>query len=405
MSNTANYNLKTWATSEVTDSFNNFVFGVAGDVNSNMTKIDTQMKSSADGVAAIKNAPIKTVFASRVSDSYYTATVSDYSAYVNGNVFFLILDTTSYNTLTININSLGTLSVMKYKADGVLYNIEAGDILANVVVVIRYDGTRWLVVGSPTTNPSKMFYPDNIYGGIISSNLNSINVSGFYTAYGTATGAPNTSSSWYIQHINSNDGTVSALQVANSFSTSEVYKRIKTASAWGSWVNVDSSTVVKYSSQTLTSGQKTQACSNISAVEVGDIVNNLTAGGTSVPLSAEQGKTLYNTKMQLIQLWTGTWGAYNDSSITVTGISDYTYVGFVYNGRLVVMLRGSSIAISNQLLASSATQLQNRVTYISFSGDVLSIQYSKQVTFTTTPTMTLVDMTSQPITKIYGVIS
>ena len=263
MSNTANYNLKTWATSEITDSFNNFVFGVAGDVNSNMTKIDTQMKSSADGVSTLKNVPIKTVFASRVSDSYYTATVSDYSAYVNGNVFLLMLDTTSHDTLTLNINDLGTLSVMKYKADGNLYNIEAGDILANTVIVIRYDGTRWLVVGSPTTNPSKMFYPDSIYGGILSGDLNSITVSGFYTAYGAATGAPNTSSSWYVQHINSNAGTVSAMQVANSFTTSDVYKRLKTSSVWGSWINVTSSDVVRYTAQTLTVGQKSQARGNI----------------------------------------------------------------------------------------------------------------------------------------------
>lgn len=265
MSNTANYNLKTWATSEITDSFNNFVFGMAGDVNSNMTKIDTQMKSSADGVSTLKNVPIKTVFASMVSDSYYTATVSDYSAYVNGNVFLLMLDVTSHDTLTLNINSFGTLSLMKYKADGNIYNIESGDILANTVVVIRYDGTRWLVVGSPTTNPSKMFYPDSIYGGILSSNLNTITVSGFYTAYGTATGAPNTSSSWYIQHINSNAGTVSAMQVANSFTTSEVYKRLKTSSVWGSWINVTSSDVVRYTDQTLTEGQKTQARTNIDA--------------------------------------------------------------------------------------------------------------------------------------------
>jgi len=170
---------------------------------------------------------------------------------------------------------------MKYKADGNLYNIEAGDILANTVIVIRYDGTRWLVVGSPTTNPSKMFYPDSIYGGILSSNLNTITVSGFYTAYGTATGAPNTSSSWYIQHINSNAETVSAMQVANSFTTSEVYKRLKTSSVWGSWINVTSSDVVRYTAQTLTEGQKTQARTNMDVQKTLSSSNVLltTAGG------------------------------------------------------------------------------------------------------------------------------
>lgn len=146
MSNTPNYNLTTWSSSETSDSFNNFLFGVAGDTNSNMTKIDTQMKNSADGVLTLKNAPIKTIFANRVSDSYYTATVSDYSAYVAGNIFLLTLDTTCHDTLTININSIGTVSVMKYKSDGSIYNLSAGDIVANVPIIMTFDGTRWIIL-------------------------------------------------------------------------------------------------------------------------------------------------------------------------------------------------------------------------------------------------------------------
>jgi hypothetical protein len=83
---------------------------------------------------------------------------------------------------------------------------------------------------------ANMFYPNNAYGGIVSSNFNTIATSGFYTGYGTATGAPNMSSSWYIQHINSNVGTASAYQVAKSYTTIEVYMRVKTTSTWGSWL-------------------------------------------------------------------------------------------------------------------------------------------------------------------------
>lgn len=83
---------------------------------------------------------------------------------------------------------------------------------------------------------SKMFYPDNQYGGIVSDNLNTISVSGFYTCYGTATGAPSTSYSWFVQHINSNVGTSYATQRAIAYSTDLIVaERKKISGTWGAW--------------------------------------------------------------------------------------------------------------------------------------------------------------------------
>ncbi|MEA4947056.1 MAG: pyocin knob domain-containing protein [Oscillospiraceae bacterium] len=83
---------------------------------------------------------------------------------------------------------------------------------------------------------SKMFYPDNQYGGIITDNFNTISVSGFYTGYGTATGAPNTASSWYVLHINSNSGTSYGFQIAKAYGTaSGLYYRVKSSGTWGAW--------------------------------------------------------------------------------------------------------------------------------------------------------------------------
>lgn len=77
---------------------------------------------------------------------------------------------------------------------------------------------------------------ETIYGGTIADNLNTIIKNGYYTCYGGATGAPGTTSSWFIDHHNSNAGTVTATQFAYSFTDETVaYKRNKIASVWQPW--------------------------------------------------------------------------------------------------------------------------------------------------------------------------
>ena len=90
-------------------------------------------------------------------------------------------------------------------------------------------------LGYTAADVSKMFYPNNQYGGIISDNFNTISVSGFYTGYGTATGAPNSGSSWYLLHINSNLSTLTATQIARAYTGGAMYIRQKADSTWGSW--------------------------------------------------------------------------------------------------------------------------------------------------------------------------
>lgn len=76
------------------------------------------------------------------------------------------------------------------------------------------------------------------YGNLgIVTNFDSIDRTGNYTAYGSATGAPLTTYSWFIEHINSSAGTASAHQRAIAYSTNSiVYERSKLGSEWGSWV-------------------------------------------------------------------------------------------------------------------------------------------------------------------------
>ena len=92
------------------------------------------------------------------------------------------------------------------------------------------------IAGTDYADPTKMFYPNSIYGGIIATNLNTLAVSGFYTCYGTATGVPNTSSSWYIVHVNSNSGTDYGFQIAKAYGAATgLYYRVKSTGTWSAW--------------------------------------------------------------------------------------------------------------------------------------------------------------------------
>ena len=82
----------------------------------------------------------------------------------------------------------------------------------------------------------RTIYGDNAYGSTLVTDFNAITKSGFYTGYGAATGAPNTSYSWFVLHQNSAVGVASMYQRAVAFSTAiVVYERTKISSTWGAW--------------------------------------------------------------------------------------------------------------------------------------------------------------------------
>lgn len=96
---------------------------------------------------------------------------------------------------------------------------------------------------STIADVSKMFYPNNQYGGIVVSDalnlfLNDLSVNGFYTCYSTNTGttnAPFSNSNAHIIHLNSNVGTVTAYQIAVAYNDGRVLSRAKRNSVWTPW--------------------------------------------------------------------------------------------------------------------------------------------------------------------------
>lgn len=177
MGYTSNYNLQTWDPSDYGDYVTNYIAGTSNSTTSNMKKIDDQMKVNADGVANNTQYPLKIIDAQYISTGYYEATISGYTSYSSGNIFMLRLDTTVAGTTTLNINSIGTLSLMKFNTSGVAVNLVSGDLVADVLYIIMYDGTQWvllenggnkslLTVTQTLTNGEKQQLATN--GGIVS---------------------------------------------------------------------------------------------------------------------------------------------------------------------------------------------------------------------------------------------
>lgn len=104
------------------------------------------------------------------------------------------------------------------------------------------DNKIWKTIAvNDLTDGNTLIKGNTEYGGTISDNFDTITKSGFYTGYGTATGAPNTTYSWFLLHENSNVGTASATQKAVAYNSSEVivFIRVKMGSTWGAWVQLE----------------------------------------------------------------------------------------------------------------------------------------------------------------------
>lgn len=117
---------------------------------SNFYKIDTAYGVQAAQITGLQNTRgAITVPALFSSSNYYVATgISTITAYTAGMNIILSVDTTSSGTVTLNINSLGILSVMKVNSTGTAINLTGSDLVKGRQYLMTYDGTRWLWVSA-----------------------------------------------------------------------------------------------------------------------------------------------------------------------------------------------------------------------------------------------------------------
>jgi hypothetical protein len=117
---------------------------------SNFYKIDTSLSGLNTRITTLENASgAVTVQALYISANFYQATgVTGITAYNTDALIILSVDTTSNGTVTLDINSLGTKSVMKVDSTGVAINLTGSDLVKGRNYLFKYDGTRWLWVSA-----------------------------------------------------------------------------------------------------------------------------------------------------------------------------------------------------------------------------------------------------------------
>ena len=110
-----------------------------------MMKIDAALGDHDTAITALEaKKNIITVAATYISPNYYEATVAAITSYDTDQVIALSLDADSNGTVTLNISSLGTKSVMKVNSSATAINLSGSDMRAGREYNCKYDGTRWI---------------------------------------------------------------------------------------------------------------------------------------------------------------------------------------------------------------------------------------------------------------------
>lgn len=109
-------------------------------VGSNMNLIDAALHGIQTQVTTLQTTPaVVPVSATFSSGTLYTATASGIASYVNNSLIVLDLDTTVTGAVTININSLGVVSLIKKNSSGATAAIQANDLGKNRRYLFQYN--------------------------------------------------------------------------------------------------------------------------------------------------------------------------------------------------------------------------------------------------------------------------
>lgn len=154
MAVTPNYGLFVYGAEDTSVRFLDFRVNIAGTQStSNFYVIDTKMKEMSDKIQILENSPSAySINATYSSENYYIASSLDFPGYEANQLISLSLDRNNIGTVTININSSSTVSVMKYNNSGELVNMDDNDFTINNPILCIYDGTRFVAIGVKNAN-------------------------------------------------------------------------------------------------------------------------------------------------------------------------------------------------------------------------------------------------------------
>lgn len=166
-----------------TDINNNFSALNTDKIETSTLDTDTTLAANSDAKIATQKATKAYVDASvnptgrswneyavdSVGSDSYAITVSGISAYVAGQTYKFKAGTANTGACTLNVNALGAKTIKK----DVSTDLETGDILANQLVVVTYDGTNMVtnsrLSGTVTSNPSGVISASLLPGISVSS--------------------------------------------------------------------------------------------------------------------------------------------------------------------------------------------------------------------------------------------
>ncbi len=86
-----------------------------------------------------------------LSDTYTVTLTPTPAAYVTGMCLFVKFATANTVAATLNVNSLGAKDIKKYVA-GAIAALETGDIVANQICLLAYDGTQFILLNPGATS-------------------------------------------------------------------------------------------------------------------------------------------------------------------------------------------------------------------------------------------------------------
>lgn len=167
---TTNYSLNTYdRISDISEPFVDFRDDIAGTgVNSNMVKIDAQMKTNADAtinlagvgrttenvmqnatdITTLKTQVPQNIAATASSANTYVGTNSNITTYTNNLLIMVTFNQANTGSSTLNIGSLGAKTLTKIDSAGNANNLSSGDIKLNRPMTFRYNGTVFVLVGA-----------------------------------------------------------------------------------------------------------------------------------------------------------------------------------------------------------------------------------------------------------------
>jgi hypothetical protein len=277
--------------------------------SSNFYKIDTAIAALDGRIDTLEGLkPPVRVPAGFVSSNFYQATsIADITAYTTGMTILLSVDTTSNGTVTLDINSLGTKSVMKIDSTGTAINLTGSDLVKNRQYLFMYDGTRWVWVSANSADQIQ----------IVGTSGNVVTVGSTNNLLGTTT--PSALIDTTIHAASSKTTPVDADEVGLIDSAaSNVLKRL-------TWANLKATLKTYFDSIYLSTGWRTlSATLTYSSADAPSFVISSNSDLTNVlSLGMKIMFTNNSTTFYGIVTAIGTWSG-SAQLITVYGGTDYT---------------------------------------------------------------------------------